>query len=103
MNPEFRFIFDVYIEKYIAGDAPRGEETVTVLADSIDDAMNKASEYLSCIVVNDPHSFDTFDIIGVMQKGTVFLGIQYDDTTEIELAPETGILNGDLPDGWVKQ
>ncbi len=103
MNPDFRGIYRVYIKFYDTFNTTTQEETVLVLADSVVEAVDKAGEYAQMYIANDPdRRITVFDINGVVYEEALFVGIQ-NETEEEEFLPETGILGGELPEGWNRQ
>ena len=105
MEPEFGYIYQVTIEKYRLkhGDAQTEEEVVFILAEDIDDAMDKGADYADSI--NQSKEWNFYEIVGVKRGESIFLGLQ-EDIEELEILPETGIsaeagiLSGSLSFGW---
>lgn len=100
MTPEYGTVYQVTFQKSRPTSA-RGYETefesVSVLADDIERALELGKQYIELIPAGE---FHYYKIVGLEQSFEVFLGVEGD--MEIIFTPDTGIFSGELPKNWKK-
>ena len=85
-------VFDVTIRKYkrnsfFVGDYESNEEVISVLADNIEEAVELGKDYAEFL--NSSGSWEWYEIVDtVLTVENVFLGVEEEDTIEIEYVPE---------------
>jgi len=97
MSPNFFYVYKVtYVRPGHAGYVPASGWTVHVLAESVEEAIEAAEQYLACLGTNDEGPGNLiYEILSVQRLFEVFCGLdaaqigELESTVEDDLRPST--------------
>ena len=103
-SPNFSRVFEVTIKKYkiteslwgptIPDDVSSEEEVVVLLADGLEEAIEKGNEYADAMMPSG--NWKVYEIVSAKFITDVLVGFDVDDEVEIVYTPEDGAYSKEL-------